>query len=716
MSYIESNNNSFVNIKLTEKGREKLAKGQLTFNSWAIGDSEVNYNREELVDAGTLNVDPLSKILRPKDRQPNLKYFITTGVTSLNPLTSANIKTLKAVVNNEATQRGFFSGTTFSGGGDFSILTGSPYTRSSGTLPVFNFTGGTTLQFPSGNTRDVGDVIMFQFVNDSLTGVTTNSPIEPIPSLWYKVQSANANEITVDRTLPDLSGVLAGDAPFFVYPSGETSTAFGTGTTSAYWDTGTLSFNSSCDISVSDVPVWNQNNVWGEDLAGLTGTAYENYTKFGSYGYLGSKDPYLGYGVSGLSTDITTPTEPCPGFEGFEQLSVIDAGKKSIALIHYTNNTISNFYGEFFHIDNSKDKTLRLDFPTLMYHRRSFTGGTGTGDKMGMSFLASGVTQFVGSGTSAIEFVDLIEDADLVSSTPRKVGRVFPQLKIVAIDDEEIVAALSYKSNRNWTLPELATQMKAPSGASGVLANGKTMYTTYILENSGSTGIKSALPCQKYTKITNTTGADRDVEFRINASGVLPYMRKIESGWDGRGFYATNFKLLYQIVDSSTERPDPELWKVHDFTSTGLTSAPGETIDPTVLENQNPTANGFILDPTIDSATTVFDLISVLDLPANASPEILQFGDEKFMYGNLNTYIGATIYKTIFDIRVNSSMFNKTTNPTRSQDASTNPPPIRVTDVGIYDSNQDLVLIGKLSQPVKLEGNSTIILELAIDF
>jgi len=106
----------------------------------------------------------------------------------------------------------------------------------------------------------------------------------------------------------------------------------------------------------------------------------------------------------------------------------------------------------------------------------------------------------------------------------------------------------------------------------------------------------------------------------------------------------------------------------------------------------------------------------LLNMAPNNQPTYLQFGDERFFYGNIETYIGATIYKTIFDIRVNSSQFNATTNPTRSQDPTTNPPDIKITDVGIYDSAQNLVCIGKLSKPIPLSPNNTIMLELSIDF
>jgi hypothetical protein len=61
--------------------------GQLTFSHWSIGDSEINYNREIIVDANPNDVtlSASSKVLRPLDKQPNCKYFIT-------PIASSPIK------------------------------------------------------------------------------------------------------------------------------------------------------------------------------------------------------------------------------------------------------------------------------------------------------------------------------------------------------------------------------------------------------------------------------------------------------------------------------------------------------------------------------------------------------------------------------------------------------------------------------------------------
>ena len=47
-----------IHIKLTDKGRELLSVGQLTFKKYAIGDSEINYEYNNDV---TLNDNPSSK-------------------------------------------------------------------------------------------------------------------------------------------------------------------------------------------------------------------------------------------------------------------------------------------------------------------------------------------------------------------------------------------------------------------------------------------------------------------------------------------------------------------------------------------------------------------------------------------------------------------------------------------------------------------------------
>jgi hypothetical protein len=450
------------------------------------------------------------------------------------------------------------------------------------------------------------------------------------------------------------------------------------------------------------VPVWNQNNIFCENLLGFSGSTNEDYTKYGSYTYLGTKYPFMDYSCDNSSIDSTIS---CDGF------SMIDNVKKNIAVLHYTNNTVSNFYGEFFFLDDSQSKILSLDMPNMMYHRRFFQSGSTFGDVMGMRFISSGSVKTI----NGIDYVDLIEDPSLIDSlaTPRVVGKVFINLKMVVIDDEEIVMAMSYKSNRNWTLPNLTASVSNNVNNDGVLDENKVMYVTYRLSNDSLTGLTKTIHNQNYLKVINNTSTSKDVEFKFENVGYLPYMRKKKSiTYDGLGFYADKFEVLYQIVDNTSDRPQSDQWLVYDYTSTGITNGiSGETIDPLLIENQNPNVNSFKIDKNIFSGSTTYNLSDDISLPTNLQPNVLQFGDERFFYGNINTFIGATIYKTLFKFDINPTEINSTTNPTK-ENQNTN---FRISEIGIYDDKYNLIMVGKLSIPFEIN-NNIIQMNLSIDF
>ena len=711
MSYIINSTDPFVSIKLTEIGRQQLALGQLNFSYWGIGDSEINYSREAIVDANPSDatLSAATRILKPFDQQPNLKYFITPSdnLTPYQTLTDANKNVIKAIVNNKAEERGFFLNT----GGVYTTLTGSTYSPYTQTISNAKLTGGTQLDLTTTTAINVGDFILVKVANTTLGNVVLNESTRPVPNLWFKVQAKTATNVTLDRKLPNYSAQIA-SSQIIVYKGGEVYDTIATGNTIAYWDSGTLAFQANNNVTCHDIPVWNMNNVWRENPAGISDlVTYEDFTKFGSYPFLGFVNPYNEY-LQEVSANAAT------NYCNLNGVSYLDEVRKSISIIHFTNNSISNLYGEFLYVDATKNKIVEVFLPELMYHRRNYKTASGT--TMGMRFIASGATKLI--GTSDIQYIDLIEDSTMISPaiTAISVGKVFPQLKMIIFDNDEIVSALSYKSNRNWTLPGLSANLTAPSGgtSTGVLNVNETMYLTYTLENSGTTsGLTTSIPCQTYVKITNNTSGPKDIDFRLIGTDHLPYMRKMESGdYDGLGFHAHKFKLVYQKVSDAAIRPNTNAWKTYDFTTTSITGVAGETIDPKLLENQTPIVNGFYLDLIKDATATTFDITQSISMASNLSPEKLQFGDERLFYGNINTYIGATIYKTIFDVRVNASQFNATTNPTRSKDSSTNPADIRVSEVGIYDANKNLVCIGKVSTPVRLLAGTTIMLELSMDF
>ena len=607
-----------------------------------------------------------------------------------------------------------------------SAQTSTKFFKESGTVDLSKFDGTVDLTpYTQGvlvldtilTATSVNDYIVFRFSNPTIGNVTGDTMTAATVNTFYNITEISGSTIKVDRGLPTLSAYSGTIITYYTIPGGDDpeDNYYGLSSLTAYWNTGTLSFDSSCDICVENVPVWNMNVTWVENLAGQYKDSpinYHEHTLFGSEQFAGTKQ-YLGY--NDTLTVSTTGTK-------LDSISYIDPFQKGICILHYTNSCISNFYGEQFYIDEDTGKLLNLDIP-VMWHRRNDVG-TGSGTTLGMRFVSDTILKTTTTNND-IEYYDLIEFSGMsvTPTLPMVVGKVFPQLKIVVIDNEELMAAMSYKSNRNYTLPDLAGELvtSVAGNCSGVLKAGESLYMTYWLSNTGTgtTGTTTVttptLPNQRYTVLDNTTNSDKDVQFRINNLGQLPYMRKRESaGYDGYGFFADNFKLLTQVIDKTlVSRPSPSKWRVIDFTTTNITDVTGETINPDLFENQNPNTTGFILtggDYDAASATT-FSLGDELDMSSASNYGKMTFGDERLFYGNIRTYIGATIYKTLFNINIDGATISSTSNPTFGFGDDR-----YISEIGILDNNQNLVLVGKLSRPIRLANTTTASLELTIDF
>jgi len=733
MSYINQQSTALIRVKLTDIGREQLAKGQLTFSNYVLGDSEVDYDYVKgwaqfapsegaatgefyFPEAdGNIIKNIYSKVLRPKDDQPfPSSFLLDQGNNFVFPLNQqSNIQLIKGIVSNEADDRGFFSGSTVETG--LVAMTGTDFIKETGTIDLSAFNGaidtstyiqgvlsGITLTATSAN-----DYIIFRLSNSTLGDIVGDTMTAATINAVYNIVSISGDTINVDRELPTLSGDAGTIITYYTLPGGDDplDTYYGLPSTTAYWNTGTLSFDSSCDICVENIPVWNMNNVWTENLAGLWKEAPTNYhenTLFGSEQYAGSKQ-FLGM------NEVLTVTQSSNNLSS----SYIDPFSKGISIIHYTNNCISNSYGEMFLIDGDSDKLLSLDIP-VMWHRRN--EGTGSGTTLGMTFVSDTIQKTL-SYNNTIQYYDLIEASGMTvtPTLPLVVGKVFPDLKIVVIENEELLAAMSYKSNRNYSLPDLAAELVSCTNGlcTGSVGAGERMYLTYWLENTGTTTTPT-LPCQRYTVIDNNTNSDKDVQFRLSNVGELPYMRKPDApGYDGFGFFADKFNILCQVVDPTIQsRPVSSQWRLIDYTSASINGGAG-AIDPELLENQSSSNTGFLLTGDIYDAASAstFNLGTTLDMSSGEFYGKMTFGDERLFYGNLRTHIGATIYKTLFNINVDGATICSSSNPSFDNTCDR-----FITEVGILDDLQNLVLVGKLSRPIKIGDASTASLELTIDF
>ena len=87
------------------------------------------------------------------------------------------------------------------------------------------------------------------------------------------------------------------------------------------------------------------------------------------------------------------------------------------------------------------------------------------------------------------------------------------------------------------------------------------------------------------------------------------------------------------------------------------------------------------------------------------------FGDASYFFGNVTSKIKADVYTTDISINLPLNEFNSTTNSTWNGIET-----VYITEIGIYDSNKNLVAIGKLNDPVAKDATISRTILFAIDF
>ena len=210
----------------------------------------------------------------------------------------------------------------------------------------------------------------------------------------------------------------AGAMILYNYINFSGSTIF-TGFSTDYLDESVLTFlqNSQCPTVI--FPFWNMSIIFTDEIAGVQ-LGNKTYAEFKTKGY--------------------------GGFVSYIQSQ--QPFYKKLGVIHYTNDSPANVYAEGFYLN-----TAVLDVPTIMWHKSS-------APKLGAKFIAAS-----GNGhtlaTLGIHYYDLVD----ASNPTAVVGKLFDELKMFLIEDQELLYAMSYKSNRSWTLPQFL--LGGGSGGSG---------------------------------------------------------------------------------------------------------------------------------------------------------------------------------------------------------------------------------------------------------
>jgi hypothetical protein len=275
------------------------------------------------------------------------------------------------------------------------------------------------------------------------------------------------------------------------------------------------------------------------------------------------------------------------------------------------------------------------------------------------------------------------------------------------IDDDELIAALSYKSNRNWTLPAPDVSLVQPNVCDndptddvGVLTgDNQTMWVTYRLD---STGFTNSLHCNYYTKVvgpdTGCTISAQNVSIKFGDEFPFLFTNGSLSG-----FSANEIKILAQRTQTGS-LPLPNAWKLIDVTSKVESSKINGFIAKAAL-----TSNTFFITESNYTGATTYDLSNFIDIPTKLQPDKLNFGDEYYFYGNIETGIVATIYEMSYKVNLVDTQFQNTSNPTYITGKDK-----YISEVGLYNSNKELMVISKLQSPFKRTANQQI--NVTLDF
>ncbi len=713
MSFLDKNNSEYLSARLTQKGRNAIAKGDFVITNFAIGDSEFVYTDPfSGITSSVTTGSTHQTVFAPLDKDVQVKYPFKMDSVELSGTTIYGVPVQAAeveIVRNEMGAAGFVGQWESTGASVTGVTNDVTFTQLSGTTQiVVTKTTGTTY----------GDCDTVTLVFDNISG-TTQTITGNTNSFVYKLISVSGltsttELLTLDRELPNLSALTG--TPYlicnncdveFPYSSDIDNTCVITGTTNH-----TVPYIPELPASDARHNPWTLNVVWEQKPIGFdVSVADESLSGFTSNKYISTKE-LLGYSSTGQTftdysgTTISKPTSYLNSFD--EVIEVLPEEQKCIAIIHYSEvgdivNDPDRFfkYDDYISDDVSETNTITLNrndveisdneffevyIPFLQYHRN-------TGSTIGAIFYMVGGEYGYKYMVSAKNDRMKIKYRDLSDEQGYKVGKVFVDKKIIVFDDQEIVATLDLKSNRKYTLPAPKLGL-TPSNDGNYALSGttNTMWVTYAFGYSTDRKL-SGLPCNYFGKIQGTSTAS-NVTFKFD--NEFSNMKTTVAGVK-TGFIANEFHILAQVTTTG-DLPSPNDWVKMDFTTT-LNGA--GLINPSTL-----TGTTFTIDfDAFDTYSTAFDLTDHLDDDFTTSGTA-QFGEEQPFPGSVRLVRASDIETMKFLVNLPTGKFSSSQNPTYSSGNA------KITEVALLNSNKEALVIAKTAKPITRSGTQVFAVKL----
>jgi hypothetical protein len=690
MSFLDSNNAEFISARLTKKGRNSISIGNFNIKYFQLGDSEYVYDN---------SYPETQSIMSPLDNDTNVKYPYKmddseTETTFGTPLQNSTEVTIRNVMGSAGFVSNYLETNT-------SILC---FTER---IVISQLDGGKTITVESGNAYRGSEFITI--VLDQFIGTDPDIPIVSgqCNSFIYKIININGDNLVLDRNTPDLS-TLSGYAQIIINKC-------------------EIEYPNVLDDVCLPVPIdtrsylnpWSLNVVWGDKLIG-TDENDEGLTGYTSNKYVSTKE-YFGYHSTGQTvineygTTVTDPTKYKNSFG--ELISITPKEQRIISIIHYSEiGDIRTDSERFFKYDDyiscndvlddsiytneigyalTDKEYFEVYLPFVFYHRN-------TGTTIGATFKMGDGDFYV---KSKINPSHMLFFKYLVDEQGNKVGRIFPNNKIIVFDDQELSSILDYRSNRRFTLssPKVGASPSDVTSENSILSGGtgQTAWVTYLISDSDEESSMNSIPCNYFSNVKNvSTPSNIIVKFGPDS------FRHMKDNIDGirNGYVAKRFMILVQITDDE-EFPRSDMWKVIDY-SEEVGGNPFDYINP-----QNMTGVTFTITKSKYDSSPFFDLETYMgnqyfgELASTTQP---QFGDDQIFPGSIRVVRATDVQKMVFKINLPETQFNISQNPTY---VSGNP---KITEVTLLDSNKDVLVKGKMTVPITRIGNQ--ILNVKLDF
>lgn len=670
MSFNTLKTENYINIKLTDEGRHQLSLGNLRFSKMVLSDREIDYG----IDYSNHYSIESNKIISPNDSHPNVDGVNLDGSDPIL-LNNNNVTALKKFYSAQTNNFGFFSGSPDNGWGyKFTYTNGSiiQYTNQTwGSLDI-DYSGSPFR--PSSSNLVFVSWLPAQYSASTINTYPTITSGLSYNGLWYKVISGDtgASTFTVDRPIPNFGSVSHTIRLYFM-PDNAITGAYGSGAT-------------------QNTPMLNMNIIRTSDIAGtnINIEGISGYTHYGSIEYSGTKK-YFGFG------------NETPAF----------------GIIHYTNEYTGNTLGE-----QLAESTVELHIPFIMWHKvTGYTNGNAT--NIGLSCY----DKFGKTIYDSIAKTTYRELRDGITSGNTIVGRVYHKLKLIVITDQELLNALSYKSNRNYTYPEPIVELSSHPASnipyysvSGLCESGKTYFVSLLFENEpyGATtsfGYPPAIHNGYIKKIKGENDINGRPKFlKVSfPSNSFPYMRNDAGLSDyGTGWNANTVQVLVN------EQPTEYNYDISNVPATGWTRVSDvsiggngvyraadvgdNTIDPDKLN-----AYEFIISKQDYNSGSTYTLYSGCTL----NQDILNFGDESFFFGTINTGTLKTLYYSSIVGYVLPHELNTSLNPTFNSNYNDC---TYVSEIAVIDDFGNVVAVGKPTHPLKKEINRILAVQLLLEF